>query len=88
MFRYSKKAIFSNSPTPSFSTPRQRTTQQRMTMPKFTKEENQQENKDVNNLKSCAYCNKRQSSWSDFNNFTIYKSVYYCKSCLIEKLSW
>ncbi|CEI92912.1 hypothetical protein RMCBS344292_07159 [Rhizopus microsporus] len=84
---YSKKAIFSNNPTPSFSTPRQRTTQQRMTMPKFTKEENQQENKDGSNLKSCAYCNKRQSSWSDFNNFTIYKSVYYCKSCLVEKLS-
>ncbi|KAG0943792.1 hypothetical protein G6F57_002955 [Rhizopus arrhizus] len=83
---YSKKGIFSNNPMPSYSTPRPRQSSQRMTMPKFTREEKDDKSKENSNLKSCAYCHKKQNSWSDFNHFTIYKSVYYCKPCLEEKL--
>ncbi|KAG1454037.1 hypothetical protein G6F56_007417 [Rhizopus delemar] len=82
---YSRKGIFSNRPTASSSTPRPRQSVQRSAMPNFPTEK--KDPKESGPLKSCAYCHKKQHSWSDFNHFTIYKSVYYCKPCLEEKLT-
>lgn len=77
---YGKKAIFNNG-LGSTSTPI-RTRQQR-TMPQF----DIQQPKD-SNMKSCAKCQRKQNSWTDLNNFSIYNSAYYCKPCLTEKLAW
>ncbi|EPB87369.1 hypothetical protein HMPREF1544_05795 [Mucor circinelloides 1006PhL] len=77
---YGKKAIF-NSGLGSTSTPI-RTRQQRA-MPQF----DLQQPKDNSNMKSCAQCQRKQNSWTDLNNFSIYNSAYYCKPCLTEKLA-
>ncbi|KAI8980256.1 hypothetical protein BDB01DRAFT_237255 [Pilobolus umbonatus] len=76
---YSKKAIFHpSSALPSLSRPQR-------AMPQFNMSESTATKRDGYQLKNCASCNTRQSSWSD-SNFTIYKSTYYCKPCLIQKL--
>ncbi|KAK4520858.1 uncharacterized protein ATC70_006739 [Mucor velutinosus] len=79
---YGKKAIFNGGAgLGSTSTPI-RTRQQRA-MPQF----DLQQPKDNSNMKSCAQCQRKQNSWTDLNNFSIYNSAYYCKPCLTEKLA-
>ncbi|KAI8080104.1 uncharacterized protein B0P05DRAFT_539996 [Gilbertella persicaria] len=90
---YGKKAIFNSglgTPTATTSTPI-RTRPQRK-MPQFSSPESPTKidpsqltnNSTTNHTKCCAQCQQTQQSWTDL---TMYNSLYYCKSCLEEKLA-
>ncbi|KAI8977038.1 hypothetical protein BDF20DRAFT_872559 [Mycotypha africana] len=75
---YSKKAIFSSGISSSTSTPLK--ARQQRPMPTFSKKDSTTSRL----TKTCANCQKPQTSWKDLS---IYNSAYYCKPCLSEVLA-
>ncbi|KAI8350118.1 hypothetical protein BD560DRAFT_337677 [Blakeslea trispora] len=91
---YGKKAIFNSglgSPTSTTNTPN--LTRPQRKMPQFNRPESPQQaqspksidkSKLSSSAKCCAHCQQPQNSWADL---TMYNSLYYCKTCLEQKLA-